>query len=73
MKEHLQVQDLQVNELDGELTPLELEELEALKGGASVSNYSLSLFPRGIPSILIYESSLPAVQLPAVQIGPVGP
>lgn len=54
MKEHLQVQDLQVNELDAELTPLELEELDALKGGASVSDlYYISttpiLFPRGIP------------------------
>jgi hypothetical protein len=72
MKEHLQVQDLQVNELDAELTPLELEELDALKGGALGSNYSLNLFPRGIPSIFIYESTLPVVQLPAVQIDPVG-
>lgn len=61
MESRLQIQDIQDEELDMELTAQELEELEALKGGNFVTNLGLiglgipKVFPYGIPYPDLFE------------------
>ncbi|MBW4614564.1 MAG: hypothetical protein KME21_15070 [Desmonostoc vinosum HA7617-LM4] len=60
MENRLQVQNLQGEELDMELTPEELEELEALKGGglSYLGDFTYRPFPYGIPADLFRLKTL---------------
>jgi hypothetical protein len=71
MENRIKVQELQENQSCMELTPEELAELEAIKGGASLSLSTAILFPYGIPVIDIFKYQIPQIsQIPQVQVGP---
>lgn len=61
MKNRLEVQNIQGDELFMELTPKELQELEQLKGGLSISKSNDPL-PNGIPAL--HSSKIKKLHIP---------